>query len=371
LKGLQRSVPAAKQSPFQRERTETPALSTMLRQRSADALTPVRIDDARPRGGLLLGLGLSLLVVVVGLVAAELGVRWILRDVTTTADATSYFAVRWKRDHVRLNAWRFRGPEVVVARPPGVYRIAVVGDSFTEGQGVRERDRFTDLLAGRLNARGGRYDVLNFGRAGAESVDHVDTLTTAALVTEPDFVLLQWYVNDVEGRDKRARPRPWRLIPSSAVLQRLRPASALYFLVNQQWIAVQQRIGLLQSYEDYMIERFGDADSPASRAAQDALERFVDITRRRGVPVGMVLFGAAYGAPSRLDFLVGRTLAFCRRERLTCVDLRPAFARHGDATRLWASRLDAHPGVLAHRVVADELMRVFGSTWRARRVGDG
>ena len=35
------------------------------------------------------------------------------------------------------------------------------------------------------------------------------------------------------------------------------------------------------------------------------------------------------------------------------------------------SRLDSHPGAPAHRLVADELMRVFGSTWLAGHRRDG
>lgn len=51
-------------------------------------------------------------------------------------------------------------------------------------------------------------EVLNFGRPGSETVDHVETLQDAVLPLQPDFVLLQWFVNDVEGHDKSGRPMP-------------------------------------------------------------------------------------------------------------------------------------------------------------------
>src|SRR5258708_39969473 len=62
----------------------------------------------------------------------------------------------------RYNALRFRdaplGP-----KPPGVRRVMVLGDSFTEGQGVKEPDTYPRRLESLLNASGqGRWEVRNF-----------------------------------------------------------------------------------------------------------------------------------------------------------------------------------------------------------------
>jgi hypothetical protein len=186
-------------------------------------------------------------------------------------------------------------------------------------------------------------------------------------MTEPDFVLLQWYVNDFEGSSDGQRPRPWRLLPSSFLLRKLEATSALYFLLNQQWVTLQTRLGLLRRYEDYMIERFSDPQSPASRKAQDDLMKFIEICRTHRVPVGMVLFGWSFREHSPLDFLVERVLALCAREGLRCLDTRNLFASYDQGTRLWANRLDAHPGVLAHELVADALVRAFGGIWLGDR----
>jgi hypothetical protein len=208
---------------------------------------------------------------------------------------------------------------------------------------------------------------LNFGRAGADTPDHVNTLHDAVLLTEPDFILLQWYVNDVERSDHNGRPRPWRLLPSSFLLRKLEAASALYFLLNQQWLAIQGELGLLRRYEDYMIERFGDPNSPSSRRAHAELVRFIDICKSHRVPVGIVLFGWLFRDHSPLDFLLERVLALCGREELPCLDTRDVVAPYDQGTRLWANRLDAHPGVLAHRLVADALMGAFGEIWLGAR----
>lgn len=324
------------------------------------------VKPPRRRGARLVNMCVSLLTVLTFVIAAELAVRWIFRDVTTTSDNRSYFAMRWKQQNVRINSWGFRGPESRLTKAAGIYRIAVVGDSHTEGQGVGEEDRFTNVLERRLNSLRGGYEVLNLGRAGAETADHVTVLSNVGFASNPDFVLLQWYVNDVEGDDKSGRPRPWRMLPSGFVVRQLHARSALFYLLNRQWDTMQQSV-LPKTYEDYMTERFGDPDSPASRAAQDTLQRFVDACKAYGLPLGIVLFGWSYSAHSRLDFLVDRVLMLCRREELRCVDMRSAFAQHDEGTRLWANRFDSHPGTLAHQLVAEELLRGFADVWRTRR----
>ena len=51
----------------------------------------------------------------------------------------------------RYNSLRLRDVEFGPKRP-GVRRVMVLGDSFTEGQGVKERDTYPRLLERRLNA---------------------------------------------------------------------------------------------------------------------------------------------------------------------------------------------------------------------------
>ena len=78
-------------------------------------------------------------------------------------------------------------------REAGEYRVAVVGDSVTFGEGVREGgDTFAKVLEGELNRRraGVRARVFNFG-ASAYSVRVMEaTLRRRMLAVEPNLVLL-------------------------------------------------------------------------------------------------------------------------------------------------------------------------------------
>ena len=185
------------------------------------------------------------MIIIVLLVSAELALRSIFRDVTTTSDNRSYFAKRWRHQTVpRQNTWGFRERDFDLVKPEGVYRIAVIGDSITYGQGIEEADRFTNLLEKELNGKNGQYEVLNFGRPGAETVDHLDFLKDPVLNADPDSILLQWYTNDVEGHDKSEHPRPLGLIPI-----RLRRNSALFYLLHRHLTTIQKNLGWLSSYD--------------------------------------------------------------------------------------------------------------------------
>lgn len=147
---------------------------------------------------MLKNLSIAGLATLVALVAAELCVRMYLADITTTYDNRSYFALKWKAAHVSLNQRHYREREITDLKDDGVYRIAIIGDSFTFGQGIEEKDRFSNLLEVALSSPSSpstvlshRVEVLNFGNAGANTLEELTRLRRDVLPIQPDFVLLQ------------------------------------------------------------------------------------------------------------------------------------------------------------------------------------
>ena len=310
---------------------------------------------------------------MVSLLAAEYAVRHAFRDVSSAADTRTYF----HQPVVEQNSLGFRGREIGLVKAEHTYRIAVIGDSLTWGTGVPYGERFSDRLEEQLNTRrpaDAVYEVLNFGRVGWDIGDELDALRTLVLKTSPDFVLLQWYVNDFENGDYGDRPHPASLVPWSAVHGVLLRASALYSALQTQWVSVQEKLGLVETYADYMYRRFGDPDGPDSTSAIELTRAFIEECGKRGVGVGLVLFPHVDADLSagryRYDYLHERVLDACRQEGVTCADLRSTFAAYPDYLRLWASRLDAHPSALAHQLATDRLMEAWGAFWlQARPAG--
>lgn len=309
---------------------------------------------------------LAIAAVAVALGATEIGVRILYRDLTTTSPIESWFGLRWKREHLQRNRFGFRDGAFAVRKPPGTTRIVAIGDSFTAAMGIDEDERYTERVEAALRARRGPVEVLNFANPGAEIDDHVETLRRAALPLRPDFVLLQWYVNDVEI-DKRGRPRTRHLVPWPALHAALFAHSALYTLLEQQWAWIQVRLGITRSYEAYLRERYADPGGEGSRRAMQELRAFLRTAQEAEIPVAVVLFphlDDRQGSDYPFAFLHERVLGVCAEESVPCIDLREVFAAWGGpASQLRVNRFDHHAGALAHRLAAERLLEVLGPVW--------
>jgi lysophospholipase L1-like esterase len=238
-----------------------------------------------------------------------------------------------------------------------------VGDSFTWGQGIEASERFSNLIEGAL---GPRYEVLNFGRPGNDMPEHLGVLEEA-LAVAPDFILLQLYINDFETKQME-RPRPYRLLPAQ-VDRDLERSSVLYDLLNRKWASVQERLGIVDSYQRYMERNLGDPNGPNSREAFGMLHEFIERSRQAGVACGTVLFPAADamgpdGSNYPFGYLHERVQSTCASEQIRCLDLLPAFSTIHDPRSMWVSPFDAHPNAVANQRAAREIFQQFAPLWR-------
>jgi len=322
-------------------------------------------EGCRKFWGNLVLIGVS---VSIALLSAEFVTRFAFPDVSTTADGSSYFSQRWYRLHPpQHNELGFREGDVSSFKSPEAYRIAIIGDSFTYGQGILAEERFSNLLQRELDQSTGHYEVLNFGRPGAETDDHLRILNEIVLGLSPDFLLLQWFVNDVEVSES-GRATSIRLIPSDFVRSWLHTHSAVYYLVNSQWNSLQGALGLTETYIDNMTRRFTDPNSEESLAASAAVEQLIERLREQNIAPGIVLFPMMFDVHGDVDgyplgFLMDRVLVFCDQQGVPCLDLRPVFAAELSTPDLWANRLDHHPGAEANKLASKAILTHFGRIW--------
>lgn len=107
------------------------------------------------------------------------------------------------RAEVRVNSAGFRDREHPLEKPPATYRIAVLGDSYSEAMQVPLEEAYWAQLPARLAGCGfqpGReVAVLNFGVAGFGTAQQLVMLETVAQRYRPDLVLLQF----TNGNDVR------------------------------------------------------------------------------------------------------------------------------------------------------------------------
>lgn len=188
---------------------------------------PTGGSDGPGRGGpsrareIAHGVGLSVAVLVVCLVALELVVRythafgarvsWSEPDPLITYRYTPG-RVYWhnqENDHPisgTINRFGLRDRDRTLEKPPGTYRIAVLGDSFVEALQVEQDSTFLSLAEDRLNRQlPVRVELMNFGRSGMSQAEEHLVLQHDVMGFAPDMVAVVFIPrNDIEDLDPGA-----------------------------------------------------------------------------------------------------------------------------------------------------------------------
>jgi len=119
------------------------------------------------------------------------------------------------RTRVVINPAGFRDRERALDKPDPVYRIAVLGDEYSEAMPVALRDTWWWQLEPKLqhcDFRPGKLvEVLNFGVAGYGTAQELILLQSGVMRYAPDLVLLQFAPDDVIDNsfalaENKARP---------------------------------------------------------------------------------------------------------------------------------------------------------------------
>jgi hypothetical protein len=238
--------------------------------------------------------------------------------------------------------------EVYGPRAAGEYRVAVVGDSVTFGEGVREgRDTFAKVLEGELNRRqaGARVRVFNFA-ASAYSVRVMEaTLRRRMLAVEPNLVLLaiipaDFNLNRTPGVDSYGYLSDDKLsgflARDSRARLALRKVHTLYLLRD----VIYPLLDRGEKAEDVMA-RGGVPDS------YSFVKAFAEEAGRGGVDCRVVLL-PSMGAGFRpvVERLKGDGVPF--------VDLS-SLSDEFTPEEFRASRFDRHPSAAVHRRIGEAL----------------
>jgi len=308
-------------------------------------------------------------LIVLLFISFEFYARWHYRNVLSTSHGRDYFYYKsYPLFHAEKNNIRFRGKDIH-ARTENTYRIVVLGDSLAWGQGVYPySSRFPELTEKLFEERYPETDieVINLGVPGSNLNEHIHFLPFV-LLFDPDFVLYQWYVNDMEKFVNILAFQTVTLIPNFKWHTYCMNHCVTYILLFRAWNQLRTSLGLQQSYTRYLVDKLHDPKCKSSICAQMALHKLISTIQKKGVAAGIVLFPQCRSKMSQyeLAFLHERVLQECDRDNIPCLDLREAFsAFDGNMQVLRASSLDGHPSKTAHRIAAEQIVNTFGPVWK-------
>ena len=256
----------------------------------------------------------------------------------------------------RYNSLRFRGPEIAPRRS-GIARVAVIGDSFTEGMGVKEEDAYPRVLARLLQEE--RVEVLNCGRRGYDFPALFD-LFEDALRLEPDVVVYGMVLNDpdrsevLDAFDKSLND--W-IMERSRMVPEAPPE--LGFLDLRLAAFVRDRVRTYRMGRDttrWYRDLYGDANREGWRSTQGFLREMNRRVTERGGRFVIALWPLLVDLEGAYPFedLEGAIARFCLTAGIAHHPLRPAL-RGRRTESLWVHPVDHHPNEMAHRLAAEHL----------------
>lgn len=311
--------------------------------------------DRRPRVRLIVGNLLVFLCLLGG--AAMIAETWLRYfSIRTDAFGMTLAANRWNALYVENNSLGCRDEEWSVAKPEGVRRIALVGDSFTYGWGIEDPgDRFGDLIQQRFDAaKPGTVQVLNVAKPGWATFEQAEFLATFLPEYEIDEVVLCYVPNDIEKIIPTERGFNPTIPPMPKLMSTDR--SALYGYIYRR--VLTPFIGTVRNYHDWLAE--GYADPEVWKTQQDHLGWIIQLCRRHDVELRAVLLpflktgGEKYDAAGIHESLAG----FLEANGVACVDLLPVLDGQ-PINDLIVHAGDPHPNDAANRLFADRIWSAF------------
>jgi hypothetical protein len=247
----------------------------------------------------------------------------------------------YKKVPFRTNSVGLRDKEYSLAKPPGTFRVAVVGDSFTLPSGVAIEDAFHSILEERLSGgpSGTRYEFINFAAGGYGLRQYLAVLEHKALAYEPDLLVVGFCpFNDFI-------PFPDEVFDTA---YQSKPVERSPFLRLHSWpesLRMLRRIGVQK------IDLPGQRVSPEQRVnLYRNLARLADLGRRAGAPV-VVINLSVLPSPGDTIQVLDRAV---RSAGLHVLHVESLF----DPERKFEHmiyRADGHPNDKAHGVFADAL----------------
>ncbi len=248
---------------------------------------------------------------------------------------------------VKINSQGLRDNEYSLAKPPGVYRILMLGDSTTFGWGVPLNETTAKILERELNAVHvpgvERFEVINAGVGNYDTVQEVTYYQTRGRDFHPDLVVLGYFINDAE-------PVP---VENKFFLI---GHSYLVAYVTNRFDGVLRRLGTRPDWKTYYASLYND-DRPGFQACKAALVDLAEATRRDHAKLLVALIPELHQINDDYPFTAAhqKIKDVVAAQNVPVIDLIDGLRNHGPEITLWVTPLDDHPNGKANTLIAAQL----------------
>jgi len=249
----------------------------------------------------------------------------------------------WSRGDFHVNALGLADDDTTRDKPPGTFRIAVVGDSISANFGLEPREvifatRLEALLSDAPHPAGVRFEVLNLGVNGYSMPQILQMARTRARMLGADAIVAQLCLNDPFTAQQGYADAPWD-----------HPTRLAGFVARRLW----RERALARSYVDsrYTEQGWRNVESSLRGLAALASE----------IPVLAVL--VPYLVPDAyerwgFERYHERIGAIAREAGLPLLDLRSDFEGAGLIAR-GPGEDPIHPDPAGHSLIAERVLETL------------
>ena len=253
----------------------------------------------------------------------------------------------FKMHGLTVNSQGLRVKEFDLVKPSGTYRIAVIGDSYTFGDGVNIEETYHSLLEDRLNQVSDslRFELINFGLGGYNLLNYHGVIAAKALAYQPDLVLISFCGNnddDIAKAPQYSEPyKGHRFIQYAWFIrhfQLLRSVGAVVDIGRRkEGIAKQTKLAEKKAFVTQMFSEFGKLQAES------------------GVPFLVAYLSMADAPPEKADLVCNLS----QENGFRFIDTSPVVDTLGNIEDYWFHATDHHPNAAMHRIYADILQKHF------------
>ena len=249
---------------------------------------------------------------------------------------------------VSINSAGLRDREFSLEKPPGVYRVMMLGDSTTFGWGVRQEDTAAKFLERKLNEAlppgFNHAEMMNTGVGNYDTVQEVTYYETIGWKYHPDLVVLVFFIND---------PEPVPVEKKGFLIDR----SYLIAFATNRIDGVMRHAGVRPDWKTYYTALYDD-NRPGFQACKKALISLATSTRSHNAKLLVAIL-------PELHQINGDTYPFkaahqkikdvMTAENEPVLELIDGLKNHGPEETLWVTALDDHPNAKANNLISDQL----------------
>jgi lysophospholipase L1-like esterase len=261
--------------------------------------------------------------------------------------------------YYKINSKGLRDYEYPYQKPNNTFRIAVLGDSFTEGSGVNFQETYAKILERKLdqNSFSRKYEVINFGVGGYNIDLYVAMLKREVIKYSPDLIIIAYTLNDIETINESVilpseleNPKP----PSPNIFERyvlLRCILCEFLMDFTENIFHNSRSELVK-YAEGLNKRYGDNSADWKRV-KDRFEEIAKITQSMNSKVLVLPFLVEL---NNYPFKTIHTkiVHLARDNGFFALDMLPFFEGK-EESQFWVYYKNTHPNSKANVIISDAI----------------